>query len=222
MRKLLSPLILGLLFAVGFPVVFVLITTLPRPVAWRRSQAVYRAFFRACGIHIDVRGVEHLQRERSFVLMGNHQSALDHFVLCVASPLPIVGLERARNLRLPVYGYLMRRWGNIPVEPGDKAKNAAHLATAKVSLAKEQLALLIFPEGTRGNTLGEFRMGGFRFAADGAYDVVPFRLEGVYPLMPKGSKTIAPGRISVEFRPAIAAAASPEQLASSVRAAVQP
>ncbi len=220
MRKLLSPLVLAALFAIGFPIVFVLITTLPRSVAWRCSQALYRTFFRAVGIDIEVSGAAHLSRPDSFVLMGNHQSALDHFVLCVASPVPIVGLERARNLRLPIYGSLMRRWGNISVEAGDKAKNALHLAKAREALARERLALLIFPEGTRGATMGAFRMGGFRFVADAGFDVVPFRLDGAHQLMPRGQKTISAGRIRVDFRTALAAHASPEALADRVRTAL--
>jgi 1-acyl-sn-glycerol-3-phosphate acyltransferase len=35
-------------------------------------------------------------------------------------PLPVIGVEARERFRIPLYGSLMRRWGNLPIDRKDR------------------------------------------------------------------------------------------------------
>jgi 1-acyl-sn-glycerol-3-phosphate acyltransferase len=107
-------------FVVALPLVFLTITVFPRPQAWQISQRIYRAWFAALGIKVEAEGLEFLETSAPYILMGNHVNYLDQFILCTVLPLPVIGVEARERFRIPLYGSLMRRWGNLPIDRKDR------------------------------------------------------------------------------------------------------
>jgi 1-acyl-sn-glycerol-3-phosphate acyltransferase len=184
-----------------------------------------RALLRGAGIRLCVHGLENLPRERPVVLMGNHVNLIDPFLVCAAFPLPMVALERASHFRWPVYGWLISRWGNIPVVPGRLSSARQTLQRAQAAL-RQGLSLAVFPEGTRTRTgrLGPFHKGAFFIAQHAGADVVPFTTRGSFALNRRGSLLIRPGTIHVIVSPPLPAgewAARPlDELLEATRAAI--
>ncbi|HEY9722216.1 MAG TPA: lysophospholipid acyltransferase family protein [Oscillatoriaceae cyanobacterium] len=182
----------------------IVLLAIARPVGFRYVQAFARIGLGLAGIRVRVRGSEHVEWSRAHVFMGNHQNLLDPFILVLTIPRPMVGIEKRENLRIPVYGWLVRLWGNIPIAREDPV-----LARETIALATERLksgeSIWIMPEGTRTLTgaIGPFKKGGFHLAVDAGADIVPFTLNGAFERLQTGRWRIHPGVVEVVFDQAI-------------------
>lgn len=176
-----------------FTTLFVKPGQLLRPI-----KAGLRFMFRAFGLKIDVNGLERLTSGRTYIFMMNHISFLDHFLLLAYLPGYFVGLDKAENQKIPLYGRAARRWGQIPIE---RENHAAALRAC--DLVKERLAhgvsIAVAPEGTRtpDGRLGPFKKGVFHIAVDSGAAVVPVVIGGLFALVPKGSLCVKPGHVSL-------------------------
>src|SRR5262249_44174859 len=157
-----------------------LVLFLPRDVTWRVCQKLYRSAFWLAGIRVRVSGLEHLSRGKPYVLMGNHVNFLDPFMLCVGMPVPTVALEKNKNFGIPIYGWVMRRWGTLSVDRGKPEQARLDLARAGEILRRDGSWLILFPEGTRtrDGRVGPFKKGGFHLALSTGVEIVPFTQNG--------------------------------------------
>lgn len=100
-----------------------------------------------CGIRLEVTGLDRIPPGGA-IIAAKHQSAFDTIVWLSLLPAPVYVLKK-ELLSIPVWGWLARRCGHVPV---DRAAGAAALRgmvkTAKAALA-EGRPIVIFPEGTR-------------------------------------------------------------------------
>ncbi|MBO9541071.1 1-acyl-sn-glycerol-3-phosphate acyltransferase [bacterium] len=185
----------------------VLLVTLPinPAIGLRVVQAAARSAFFLCGIRIRVLGAERVDWSRAHVFMGNHQNLLDPFILVVAIPHHMVGIEKRENQRLPLYGPASRAWGNIPIDREDPEAARATIAEATDRL-KQGTSIVILPEGTRtkDGRIGPFKKGGFHMALGAGADIVPFTFNGAYQLLRNGDWRLQPGEIELVFGEAIA------------------
>lgn len=133
-----------------------------------------RAIVRAAGIRLEVLGADRIPTE-GVLLMGNHVNLFEPFLIFAALPSYAVGVEKASNFKLPVYGRLTRRMGNVPIvrENLKEAKRALDAARAVLATG---VSIAILPEGTRSGTgaMGPFKKGPFHLAIDAQAPVVPF------------------------------------------------
>lgn len=157
------------------------------------------------GIRVRVTGRDRVDWTLPHVFMGNHQNLLDPFALVIAMPHHMVGIEKRENLRIPIYGTLIRLWGNIPIDRGNP-----QAARQSIALAAERLrqgtSIAILPEGTRtkDGRIGPFKKGGFHLALDAGASIVPFTFKGAFEVFRTGGWKVRPGVIEVLFDAAIA------------------
>lgn len=57
-----------------------------------------------------------LTKKHSYIVTGNHESLFDIFALPAALPMHGMGVEAAYHFSLLLWGYLTRKWGNIPIQ----------------------------------------------------------------------------------------------------------
>lgn len=168
---------------------------------------------RSAGVHLDVRGDEHLDPDETYVLVSNHHSLFDIPALLAGIPLPLRMLAKASLFRIPFLGWYMSRVGYIPVERSDPRK-----AVASIDQAARQIragrSVLVFAEGTRSpeGELRAFKGGGFRLARGTGLPIVPVAVSNSGRLMPRGARRAEPGIIRVRIGPAI-----PPEAASDYR-----
>jgi 1-acyl-sn-glycerol-3-phosphate acyltransferase len=139
------------------------------------------------GWRLHVTGLHHVDPSRAFVVVSNHQSLTDIPVLAHL-PLDTKWLAKAELFRMPVFGWLLRMAGDIPVERGDRRKSArAALQAARV--LNSGCSVVFFPEGQRsaGGTLGPFQEGPFGLAIREQAPVLPVVVEGTRGILPKRS-----------------------------------
>ncbi|MGD8368009.1 MAG: 1-acyl-sn-glycerol-3-phosphate acyltransferase [Desulfobacterales bacterium] len=159
-----------------------------------------RILMRIMGGPVSVSGNRHLDPNRAYLFLGNHQSLFDLFAVPAALPAFAVGVEAASHFSLPLWGSLTRRWGNIPIPRSDRQRAIRVLEDARKRL-RSGISMVILPEGhrTRNGALGDFKMGPFHLALAAGADIVPFALCGLFRFQPKGRFLLQPGPVAVVF-----------------------
>jgi len=177
---------------------------MPRPFTFNLARHLFSMLIRIMGIRLQVEGKEHLDFDQTYLLMGNHQSLFDLFVIPAAIPLVFTGVEAARHFKIPVWGFLIRKWGCIPIQRGNLEQARKSLDLAKQTL-ESGLSIAILPEGhrTRTGKMGPFKKGPFHLAKATAAPLVPFGISGLYDFQQKGGLVITPGEVTVRIGPPI-------------------
>jgi 1-acyl-sn-glycerol-3-phosphate acyltransferase len=177
------------------------------PEFFRREQRRWASgLLRFWGVQLDVFGSDHMRQGESYVVMSNHLSWADIVALFIALPTTPGFLAKRELMRIPFLAQALRSGGHVLI---DRAKHGD--AMAALSRAAEQVrsgkTVLIFPEGTRGDsdTIGAFKKGGFHLARAANVPILPVGLRGSRGVFPRGSMLVRPGRIEVHIGPAIPA-----------------
>ena len=146
-------------------------------------------------VHTEVEGLEHLEQEKGYVFIPNHQSFFDALILLAYIPNYIRGVEIEEHFSWPIYGKFIERFGNIPIDPTSIKKSMASFKKAGEDLENGK-SIVVFPEGERtlNGEIGEFKRLPFLFAKETQKDIVPIGISGLYDVLPRGASWISPGR----------------------------
>ena len=82
-----------------------------------------------------------------YVIVSNHQSLADIPVITHLK-LDTKWLAKAELFRVPVFGWMLRMAGDVPVERGDTRKAAKAMLQCARYL-RQRCSVVFFPEGTR-------------------------------------------------------------------------
>lgn len=152
------------------------------------------------GIRLVVKGLENIDPFQTYLIMGNHQSLFDIFVIPAAVPVVFTGVEAAGHWKIPVWGYIIRKWGCIPIQRDDLDSAIKSLEKAKETILSG-LSIGILPEGHRTLTgkMGTFKKGPFHLAKGAGADILPLGVKGLYQYQKKGSFILNPGTVIVNI-----------------------
>lgn len=141
---------------------------------------------RATFLPVTVIGSENIRKDQSYVIVANHQSCYDIFLMIGFLRSNIRWMMKAPLMKIFVLGRASRLCGHIAVDTSTTSKayatieQACHTITDGVSLA-------VFPEGHRtldGN-IGKFKRGAFNIADKLQLPVLPVTIKGTFQVMPK-------------------------------------
>ena len=116
--------------------------------SWRLAagRTAIRLLFRLSGAPLVVDGDHHLEGLERFVIVANHPSFLDGFVLAAAVPASITFVAGEVFARQALSGFVLRRIGVAFVERTDRDKSIADTARL-AGKARAGVNLVFFPEG---------------------------------------------------------------------------
>lgn len=157
-------------------------------VPWARS------ILWACGVKIEVRGLENVERHIPRIYMSNHQSYFDIFGLLASLPVGFKFLLKQELMKIPLFGSAIKKAGYIPIDRADPRKAIKSMNEAADKI-RGGSSVLIFPEGTRSadGRLQPFRAGGFHLALKSGCEIIPIVIVGSRRIVPKGSLRIEKG-----------------------------
>lgn len=170
----------------------------PRIRSWARS------LLKLAGVKVEISGLENIP-EGPVVFVPNHQSYFDIPVLLawLDRPYPLVSKQEVK--KLPLIRQWMELLGCVFIDRDNARQSVSALGEAARTMVERKRSLIIFPEGTRsrGETIGEFKNGGFRAALKAGVPVVPVVIDGTYRAMEANHMWIKPAAVKVQVLEAI-------------------
>jgi 1-acyl-sn-glycerol-3-phosphate acyltransferase len=136
------------LLSLGGAPLALLVPGLAFPLARLWARLVLVGLRALCGIRWEVRGLEHVPAAGPALLASHHESAFDTLVWLVLLPRCTYVLKRELR-RVPLFGYLTRRAGQIAVDRDGGAAALRALVRETEAAAAAGRQIVIFPEGTR-------------------------------------------------------------------------
>ena len=165
-------------------------------------KMVCRMVVFSLGIRIKVTGLENVDPKKQYVIMMNHVNMVDPFMFYTRYPGKARGVEEESHFSWPVYGWVIRRIGQFPInrKSGRKALETLKKAGELIRNRKE-FSVVILPEGTRTLTgkLGNFKKGGFLVAQEAGLEILPIIQIGSYRFKRKGSWLMRPGKVELVY-----------------------
>ncbi|HEX6081080.1 MAG TPA: lysophospholipid acyltransferase family protein [Methylomirabilota bacterium] len=135
------------------------------------------------------------------LIVSNHVSVLDPPFVGASAPRPLFFMAKEELFRIPLFGRLIRALNARPVRRDGSDTRALKAALAQL---EEGRALLVFPEGTRGEEgqpLREGKAGVGMLAVLSGAPVVPVYVSGTGAALPRGRSVPRPARVRVTFGP---------------------
>ncbi len=197
---------LGLLLTLltGWTTVLVAMITSPR-IASRYVAANWgRLLCWLTPVWVSVDGAENADSSKSYVVVCNHQSQYDIFLVYGWLKLDLKWVLKAELRKAPGVGIGCEKAGHIFVDRAnpDQARKAVSDALEDIG---DGVGVLFFAEGTRSpdGRLQPFKKGAFRVAASQHLPVLPVTIIGTRDIQKPRSLMIFPGRIRMVIHPPI-------------------
>jgi 1-acyl-sn-glycerol-3-phosphate acyltransferase len=159
-----------------------------------------KIILKVCGVKVEVKGAENVNRDLPCIYMSNHQSYFDIFTLLAGLPADFKFIMKKSLMRIPLLGTTMRRAGYLSVDRRDR-KSAIISMDAAAEKIRNGASILVFPEGTRskdGHVQG-FKKGGFHTAFKAGSGIIPIAILNSRDIVPKGSLRIKKGTIKMSI-----------------------
>jgi len=157
------------------------------------------------GNGLTIYGTENIPRDGPVIVVANHSSLLDGFVLAACLPCKITYFSSAYLFDLPLVGPFLCSIGAIPVEKNEGGVTAIKKAL-KVLGAGGSLG--IFPEGgvRPEGKIRDLQPGWAYLALKSGAPVLPVAIRGSSTALPPGARIPRRGRITVvigkmQYRP---------------------
>ncbi|WP_286978144.1 1-acylglycerol-3-phosphate O-acyltransferase [Pseudomonas sp.] len=114
-------------------------------------------------------------KKRACVIIANHQSNYDLYVLGRVVPERTVSLGKKSLKWVPFFGQLYWLAGNVLLDRGNARKAKQAMQTTTETLKNRDTSIWVFPEGTRnpGQQLFPFKRGAFQMAIDAGVPIIP-------------------------------------------------
>ena len=179
-----------------------------------------RACLFFCGIDLVVTGAERLDGRRPRLLVINHTSTLDMPLVAALGAPRICPVAKAELRWIVPINLAFWAAGTVFLQRGDRDKAVASLNAVAEKVRRQELTVLISPEGTRSadGRLQPFKRGPFHLAKAAQAEIVPVVVHGAAALMPKGSWSLRPGTIRLEVQPPVPPPEDPRAAAEALHA----
>jgi 1-acyl-sn-glycerol-3-phosphate acyltransferase len=169
------------------------------------QRMLCRITMKLAGVDLEIRRSPGFDPSRTCFLIVNHVNLFDPFVLYATVPQFFRGLELESHFRIPVYGWMMKRFGNVPVPDNNRPSDLKRMWRLTRAALDSGVSLAVFPEGQRtvDGHLQPFKEGVFRMAVQFGTPIVPVSVVGAFEFQTKTSWMLRPGKIVVHLHDVI-------------------
>ena len=191
-------------FAVAPTLVFLGIFLDPHKHDWLQRSFCRRIAYLS-GARLEVVRSPGFDPQRTCFFMVNHVNLFDPFMLYCAIPQYVRGWELESHFKIPAYGWLMKRFGNVPVPDVRRPSDLKRMWRLTQDAIDGGTSLIIFPEAkrTRDGHVDLFEEGGFRVAQQLGIPIVPVSLVGSIKHHRTGHWMLWPATVTVHLHDTI-------------------
>ncbi len=161
------------------------------------GYALFRVYNR-----MSISGGEHLPAKGPFMIVANHASILDGFLLGAGVQLPVSIMVKKEAFENPFSGWFLRKSLAFPV---DRKKPDPTTIKTCLRVLSDGGVLGLFPEGTRNlqGLIRPFKPGAIRMAVKQKVPVVPAYIANSHLLTPPHTVIPRPAKLMVGFGPPV-------------------
>ena len=150
--------------------------------------------------HIEVSGLENIDKHKTYVVVANHQSLAD-IAIMYETHMQFKWVAKESLFKIPFIGWCLSLTKHIKLSRGNFGSIKKVYREAAYWL-RNDMSVLFFPEGTRSRTdkMNEFQNGAFKLAIQEKKPILPIVIDGTRDAIPKGSwifKTKVKGKLTV-------------------------
>ncbi|MCT4589583.1 MAG: 1-acyl-sn-glycerol-3-phosphate acyltransferase [Carboxylicivirga sp.] len=148
---------------------------------------------------VNVKGRENIQDKQSYVIIANHQSGYDIFLLYGWLGVDFKWIMKKELRKAPGIGYASHKVGHIFLD-----RSSPRAAMESIEEAKRKLvngtSVVVFPEGTRSgsNEMRRFKKGAFKIAFELGLPILPVSIVDTYKVYNKGLNLL-PGKVQMQI-----------------------
>jgi len=155
--------------------------------------------------------------------ISNHVNLFDPFALYCAIPQFVRGWELESHFEIPVYGWLMKRFGNVPVPDVRRPADLKRMWRLTREAINHGISLIVFPEGkrTRDGRVDEFQDGAFRLAQQLEIPIVPVSIVGAFQHHRTGHWMFWPATVTIHLHDTIDTTGMTKEEVPELRARVR-
>jgi 1-acyl-sn-glycerol-3-phosphate acyltransferase len=163
-------------------------------------KKMMRFLFVLAGTRVEVEGLQNVKPDTTYLFMANHVSLFDLPVLAGFIPGIVRGVEAHNHHRWPLYGWISRRLGNVPIKR-ESYHNSLASFRQTLHLMNNGRSMIILPEGHRtlDGYIKPFKKLPFMLAKQTGIGIIPIGLSGMYHLKSKGHWIISPSKVKISF-----------------------
>lgn len=168
----------------------------------RAQHAVARVWggwlLRACGIRVQIEGLESISPDGSYVFAANHVSYVDTPLVIAFIPVQFRFLAKKSLWKVPFIGYHLNRAGHIPVPREDPRASLRTMAEAGRIIRERGVSVLVFPEGGRSpGPMEKFKEGAAYIAIKAGVPIVPVGIIGTREVLPMTTLLVRSGEVTL-------------------------
>ena len=149
-------------------------------------------------MRVNVVGRGNIVKKQSYVVVANHQSSFDIFVLWGFLGIDARWVIKKELRKIPLFGFAGKLGGNIYIDRSDKKGAYENLKEAGKILVNG-VSIVMLPEGTRSRNgnLREFKKGAFIMSLDLGIPILPVSIVDTKHILPPGTLNLFPGRTTM-------------------------
>ena len=147
-------------------------------------------------IHIHVKGIENVPKDKKFLLVSNHRSNWDPITTWyVLKKCDLSFITKPENLKIPFFGKIIQRCCFMPIDRNNPRLAIPTIERSIKLLKAQEVSVGVYPEGTRSKTLEllPFHAAVFKIATKAQVPLVVmsiYKTETIYKAFPFGRSDI--------------------------------
>ncbi len=204
-RTKLKTFILFPTFLVLFSILILfIVATVAIPNGKQLATKLYKLFgwmgLKMVGINLTVSGLEKIDKNKSYVVVGNHPSTLDIFTHIYGLPISIRFLTKSELFRIPIFSRVLKILGLPRIDRDSTSLDLNKINDSIQSVINDGNSIMVFPEGKRSNQkkLLPFKKGAAHIAKDFNLPILPIVSHNAHNLMIKGKVWFISGDIHLD------------------------
>lgn len=152
----------------------------------------------ASGVKLNIEGLEKIDKSKSYIFIGNHQSHFDVFSVFSAIPMTVRFMAKKELFKIPIFGWALYASGTIRIDRSNRERAISSMNNA-LDRIRKGVSVVVFPEGTRSEDgkIRDFKKGGFVLAIKGGIPIIPISISGSRFILRKNSIKFHPGEIKI-------------------------
>lgn len=157
------------------------------------------------GCPLKVKGKEHFQNNRVYIVTCNHNSLMDVPISCPYIPGPNKTIAKSSFVKVPFFGFYYRKGAVLVNRKSEESRRLSY--DQMKAVLQKGMHISIYPEGTRNRTgepLKKFHDGAFRLATETGTAIIPAVIFNTSKVLPvQKAFWFSPHPLELHFLPAV-------------------